>query len=155
MDTSFQEYKEEADVSQIGESHIHKPETPKFSMVNTKSPPKKKFANPTGQVPSNHFEVSWGKDTKFYVYEIADVPAGNKRKTETVTKTIEAFGKPIGDRSEAGFSFRNCFKVDEQLQQASTATHVVYPMNSMFGVKFDLPLKAVSFGIDDEPVLYP
>ena len=51
---------------------------------NAKYPQGKEFSKSTSQVLTNHFEVSWKADTKFYVYEIVDVPAGSKRKTKSI-----------------------------------------------------------------------
>jgi len=72
---------------QVATGHVHEPTTEKLSIVSAKFPLRKQFAKSTSHVLTNYFEVSWNNNTKFFVYEITDIPAGNKRKTKAVVKT--------------------------------------------------------------------
>jgi eukaryotic translation initiation factor 2C len=87
VDTVFRQATNAPSTTQLAPGHTHEPAKAKLSIASAKFPMRKQFAKSTGQVLTNYFEVSWNKDTKFFVYEIIDIPAGNKRKTKAVLKT--------------------------------------------------------------------
>jgi len=87
VDTALRQANRAPTADQVATGHLHEPTTEKLSIMSAKFPLRKQFAKPTSHVLTNYFEVSWNNNTKFFVYEITDIPAGNKRKTKAVVKT--------------------------------------------------------------------
>ncbi|CAO2651808.1 Nn.00g000910.m01.CDS01 [Neocucurbitaria sp. VM-36] len=75
------------DGSNLRDGHSHRDKAKISGIVGAKFPLRKEFSKPASEVLTNHFEVSWSHDPTFYVYEITDIPSGNKRKTKSIVNT--------------------------------------------------------------------
>lgn len=74
----------------LGPSNKFTPDTVASKAKTAQFPLRKEFAQSNADVFTNHFEVNFKSDTRFFLYEILKIPAGkSKRKAKFIFKTVE------------------------------------------------------------------
>jgi eukaryotic translation initiation factor 2C len=72
----------------LGEGNIFQPEFKPVTAVDAPFPLRKAQTLAQAQVLTNHFEVKFKSNTKFFVYQIVGIPTGrSKRNTKLIIKT--------------------------------------------------------------------
>ncbi|KAF2865134.1 hypothetical protein BDV95DRAFT_612925 [Massariosphaeria phaeospora] len=89
VDTVLWPYAEIPEASSKNTGNVFSPSLHKSNARNSQYPVRKEFVKHTTQVLTNHFELKFKEDTRFYEYQVVNVPASkSRRKTRMIIKTV-------------------------------------------------------------------